>query len=133
MPPSVSIRHAGIVTCPCSPQQGSWLYAVPVTLRAAYRRIADDIAAQITSGTIAVGERLPSRRAMASERGVSVGTIEMAVRVLAGQGLVDTAQGIGVIVISDKPVVTPTTGQRLADIEARLDRIERSLRPGGER
>lgn len=120
MPVKARVRRARPGEVRVSLPQGSWLYPLPVTLRAAYRRIADEIAAQIVAGEVPVGSRLPSKRQMAAERGVSVGTIEKAVEVLAGWGLVETAQGVGASVTSDRPEIKLT-------VEQRLDRIERHL------
>ncbi|MEW9838180.1 winged helix-turn-helix domain-containing protein [Mesorhizobium marinum] len=63
-----------------------------------YQRIADDFAARIASGTLKVGERLPSERQMADDLGYSRMTARQALKVLERRGLVETRTGRGAFV-----------------------------------
>lgn len=89
--------------------------------------MADTLAARITSGEIPVGAKMPGRRELAGAEQVSPQTVEKALRVLAGWGLVESAQGVGVFVISDQPVIPRTLEQRVADLEAEMAEVRKML------
>ena len=61
-----------------------------------YKQLADQLRAMITSGEIGPGEALPSLAAMVTETGLSMSTVQRAVRVLVGEGLVATVPGRGI-------------------------------------
>lgn len=63
------------------------------------------IALQIADGELAPGDRLPSVRVLAGQLGVNVNTIRAAYAKLEADGLVETRQGIGSVVLA-----TPTAG-----------------------
>lgn len=63
-----------------------------------YEQISSQIRAQILSGTLEAGERLPSIRALADGLGVSVITTKRAYSDLEAEGLVETVQGKGCFV-----------------------------------
>jgi GntR family transcriptional regulator len=69
----------------------------------AYRRVAAALRAQITSGELQPGHRLPSETEMTTSLGVSRITIRHALSVLATEGLVETRHGAGTFV-SHPPV-----------------------------
>ena len=69
----------------------------------AYMRVADDIAARITSGELAAGARLRSERDLAEYYEVAYGTIRRAMRVLRERGLIETIQGRGTYVKKSPP------------------------------
>jgi hypothetical protein len=58
-----------------------------------YKQLADQLRAAITSGEIRPGEALPSLAQMVQETGLSMSTVQRAVRVLVGEGLVVTVPG----------------------------------------
>ncbi|WP_031224214.1 FadR/GntR family transcriptional regulator [Streptomyces roseochromogenus] len=58
---------------------------------------------EITSGTWAVGTKLPGETALASTLGVGRSTVREALRALAGAGLVQARQGAGVFVTATTP------------------------------
>ena len=60
-----------------------------------YVQIAELLTRDIVSGRLIDGERLPPERDMATELGVSVGTLRKALRNMAEKGLVDPVQGSG--------------------------------------
>ena len=61
----------------------------------AYRRVADDIAARISSGELTSGTRLRAERQLAEHYEVSFGTIRRAMAVLREQKLIVTQWGRG--------------------------------------
>jgi integrase len=66
---------------------------------APYERIAAALRSAIGSGTIGVGQFLPSVKAVAAEHGVSVGTASRATSLLREWGLVEVVSGRGVRVV----------------------------------
>jgi GntR family transcriptional regulator, transcriptional repressor for pyruvate dehydrogenase complex len=74
-------------------------------IRPAYRQVADELRAQIITGAISAGERLPTEIQLSSAFGVSRGTVREALRVLASQHLVETLRGVqgGSFVLAPDP------------------------------
>ena len=60
-----------------------------------YEQISSQVKAQILSGTLAAGAKLPSIRTLASDLGVSVITTKRAYADLEAQGFIETVQGKG--------------------------------------
>ncbi len=60
-----------------------------------YVQIAELLTRDIVSGRLIDGERLPPERDMATELGVSVGTLRKALRDMGQKGLVESVQGSG--------------------------------------
>lgn len=65
-----------------------------------YRRIVDDLRAEITAGQRAPGERLPSEHDLAAQYEASRPTVRRAIAVLKAEGLVVSEQGRGMFVRS---------------------------------
>lgn len=65
-----------------------------------YRRIVDDLRAEITTGQRAPGERLPSEHDLAARYAASRPTVRRAIAVLKAEGLVVSEQGRGMFVRS---------------------------------
>lgn len=65
-----------------------------------WRQVAEDIAADITSGTLSLGERLPSELDLAASYGVSRITVRRAIKELRSDRLVKVVQGRGTFVNS---------------------------------
>ena len=63
-----------------------------------YVQVADRIAAQIESGELAPGSRLPAERDLAAELGVSYDSVRRAMEVLRERGLITTVHGRGTYV-----------------------------------
>jgi GntR family transcriptional regulator len=63
-----------------------------------YQQIADRIRAQIDSGALRPGARLPSEPDLERECGASRNTVRLALALLTNQGLVVTRQGMGTFV-----------------------------------
>jgi GntR family transcriptional regulator len=60
-----------------------------------YVQIANHIAGWIRSGSLGVGDRLPTERQLAADLGVSRMTVRQALSVLTEQGLINSQHGIG--------------------------------------
>lgn len=60
-----------------------------------YVQIAELLTRDIVAGRLIDGERLPPEREMATELGVSVGTLRKALRDMGEKGLVESVQGSG--------------------------------------
>lgn len=69
-----------------------------------YLRIAADLRARITSGEYQAGDQIPTLPALAERYGVSEITIRSAIRLLAGEGLVESRARAGTIVLARPPV-----------------------------
>lgn len=63
-----------------------------------YERMADLVAARISSGELAHFEQLPSERELAQEYNVSLGTVRHATQLLRKRGLVVTIRAKGTFV-----------------------------------
>jgi GntR family transcriptional repressor for pyruvate dehydrogenase complex len=64
-------------------------------VRKAYEQVYDQLREMIMRGELARGARLPGEAALASDFGVSRGTVREALRLLAAQNLIRTAKGAG--------------------------------------
>lgn len=64
-----------------------------------YKRIADTVRQEITSGSLKPGDRLPSIRVMAKQWGCTIGTVQRAYGELVRQGIVTTHSGQGTKVV----------------------------------
>jgi len=66
-------------------------------------KLADDLRREISSGAIAVGEKLPSESALTERHGVSRTVVREAVAALRADGMVEARQGAGVFVVNAQP------------------------------
>jgi GntR family transcriptional regulator len=89
-----------------------------------WRRLADQLAADIRSGARAPGSKLPSV-AEQEAAGLSQSTTMRAYRELAQQGLAVAVSGSGTYVAD--PLPGPTTGATLQQLDARVRAIEEKL------
>ncbi len=80
-----------------------------------FRKIAADIAAQIHSGALPPGARLPTERALAERLGVNRSTVAVALADLEAAGLVERRQGSGTYVRGDLWGVAPDWSRYIAD------------------
>ncbi|GLZ42805.1 hypothetical protein Acsp05_64290 [Actinokineospora sp. NBRC 105648] len=93
-------------------------------------RIADELREDIAAGRIAIGDALPSYTTIARAHDVSVSTAQKAVMTLQAEGLVGAVHGSGVYVTAVPAPDLDAHGHdedRLASMEARLERIEHML------
>lgn len=88
--------------------------------RPLYRQVYDYLVARIANGTWKAGESLPSEQALATELGVSQGTVRKSLDVLAVEKLIERHQGKGTFVAEHTQ-------------ERALFRFFRLARPEGER
>lgn len=63
-------------------------------VRPAYRQVADELRAQIVTGALTAGERLPNEAELSRAFGVSRSTVREALRVLTSQHLIETLRGV---------------------------------------
>jgi GntR family transcriptional regulator len=68
-----------------------------------YRQLIDQVQAAIASGTIAVGDQLPTVRQVAVDLAINPNTVLRAYREMEIRGLLDSQQGTGTF-IADKKV-----------------------------
>lgn len=67
-----------------------------------WRQVADDIAAQVKSGELPPGSRLPAEPELAEIYGVARGTVRRAVAELREGGVVVVSRGLGTFVTRDR-------------------------------
>ena len=73
-----------------------------------YHQLYTALADQIRTGSIAAGSRLPGKRTLAAELGVSVNTVDTAYQMLAAEGYVESRARSGFVVLHDAdPVFAP--------------------------
>jgi DNA-binding FadR family transcriptional regulator len=70
--------------------------------RTVRERISDKLASLVASGILQIGQELPSERELAALLAVSRETVRGAIQTLAGQGIVEIAQGARTRVVSRK-------------------------------
>ena len=63
------------------------------------QQVIDDITAQIESGQLRPGDRLPSTAELRAQYGVSITVVRNAVQWLKAKGLVEGLSGVGVFVV----------------------------------
>ena len=63
--------------------------------RPAYQRIAHELRAAITSGSLRPGDKVPSERELARHHNTAHMTVRRAIGLLKHEGLVITRQGVG--------------------------------------
>src|SRR5580658_3770213 len=84
-----------------------------------YQQIADQLMAQISSGALAPGQRLPSEPDLAVQYDASRNTVRLAIAVLINQGLVVSRQGLGTFVHEPaKPFTALLSRVRASSTEA---------------
>lgn len=76
----------------------------------AYEQVADDLRAQITDGTLQVGDPIPSEADLMGFYGVSRIVVRRAVEVLQNEGLVIKRQGAGTFVREQAPPLLRIAG-----------------------
>ena len=68
---------------------------VPLTIPAAYEHVVEPIRRMITLGEVLPGEHLPTERVLAESFQVSRVTVREALRILQGEGLIESRRGPG--------------------------------------
>jgi DNA-binding transcriptional MocR family regulator len=96
-----------------------WTSRIELAEGLRYRAIADAIRAAILEGELRPGDKLPTHRALASQMGVTAGTVSRAYAVAAEWGLVTARVGAGTVVCAPAapepvtPWVIGMTGDRI--------------------
>jgi GntR family transcriptional regulator len=73
----------------------------PTTVTPVFAQIAESIATQIATGTIATGARLPAARELAESVGVNVHTVLHAYQELRNDGQIELRRGRGAVVVGE--------------------------------
>jgi|SRR5579872_1094232 len=84
-----------------------------------FRQIIDRIRAAVANGSLAVGDRLPSVRALAQRLLVNHNTVAKAYNDLARDGVIESRQGLGVFVARRRTIFTKA--ERTRRLDAALD------------
>lgn len=77
--------------------------------RPAYRRVTDDIEADIAAGRLGPGHTVPSIAQIMEKYGYGVSVAQDAIRYLTMQGIVETVRGSGTFVRKDRPWIAVTS------------------------
>ena len=86
-----------------------------------FERLADDIATQIRTGTLSLGERIPSVREIARDRTLSTATVVRAYEWLEGQGFIETRPRSGFYVSTQWKNPTSAVERTSAPRTTRVD------------
>lgn len=92
-----------------------------------YRQIAEALRARIASGEYAPGSRVPSKSALMQAHGVSLNTVNDALKLLIAEGLIRTVQGSGTFV-SDPLPGPPEPSPEYRAVMGRIDEISEEVR-----
>ncbi|MDQ2811532.1 MAG: GntR family transcriptional regulator [Actinomycetota bacterium] len=90
--------------------------------KAEYRQLADELRTRIETGFYGAGSMLPAEPTLAGEFGVGRQTVNHALQLLRGEGLVHGRRGVGMVVRE----LPPITSHRLE----RLQQVNRETRDG---
>lgn len=89
-----------------------------------YVALADEIAAQMATGTLRAGDKLPSLRELRDKRGVSLSTVTEAFRLLEDRGLIEARPQSGFFVrhklVEPPPTSRPSTEPAAVTVNRRL-------------
>jgi len=77
-----------------------------------YKQITDQVRLSVATGRLAVGDQLPSVRALAEELVVNPNTVARAYTDLAREGLIESRAGRGVFVTRKRKMFTREEGRR---------------------
>jgi DNA-binding transcriptional MocR family regulator len=94
-----------------------------------YQQIAEAIAAPIRAGTLMRGERIPSVRELARSRGVAIGTVQQAYRMLEDAHLIEARSRSGYFVSARPPRLpepetsNPPEGSMAVDVSSLAARV----------
>jgi GntR family transcriptional regulator len=80
-----------------------------------YKQITDQVRLGIATGRLAVGDQLPSVRALAEDLLLNPNTVARAYTDLSRDGMIESRSGRGVFVIRKRRVFTRAAGRRRLD------------------
>ncbi|HEY2251780.1 MAG TPA: GntR family transcriptional regulator [Planctomycetaceae bacterium] len=84
-----------------------------------FRQIVDQVRCAVANGTLAVGDRLPSVRALAERLVVNHNTVAKAYNDLVRDGVIESRHGLGVFVARRRAIYTKA--ERVRRLEAALE------------
>ena len=93
-----------------------------------YLQLGRAIAEQIRTGTLRLGEKLPSVRSLSSDRGVSISTVLQAYQWLENQGLIRAASALGIL--CPHSAQSTRTRTELPELRATADQNRRDADAG---
>ena len=94
--------------------------------RVPYLEIAAEIREQIRSGRLMPGDKLKTVRSLAADYSVAQGTVGAAMEVLRAEGLIDTVQGKGSVVVAVPGEVEPDPA--VAKLSAEIAELREKVR-----
>lgn len=97
--------------------------------RPIYEQICMQVKSMVMSGTLSVGEALPSMRALAKDLHISVITVQRAYEDLARDGFIETVSGKGSFVASQNKEFIKE--EQLREIEGLLSKAAQAGRTNG--
>ncbi len=95
--------------------------------RNASKLVADVLRAKIEDGTYAPGSKLPSYRQLRDDHGVALNTAQVAVRLLATEGLVEIQPARGAFVREPHEEGSPAMRAELASVQSALRRSRQEM------
>ena len=81
-----------------------------------FKQIVDTIRVKIASGELPPGTKLPSVRALAMEKTISVNTVAKAYNILTAQGLVVSKPGLGLFIDQRRQLLSTAEQHKKLDI-----------------
>ena len=97
-------------------------------------RVADAIRAQITSGELRAGDRVPSVRSLAEQFGVAEMTAQKAIEIIRAEDLIITRPGKGSFVRDSAEAPTPAgPSAQFAALSSHIDAIDSTVKELAER
>ncbi|MCX5495845.1 PLP-dependent aminotransferase family protein [Kaistia dalseonensis] len=98
----------------------NWLPAIDKAAGPVYLAIADALAADIASGRLQAGGRLPPQRTLADQLGIDFTTVSRAYAEARRRGLVDGRVGLGTFVRPRRAAITAEAASGLVDMSMNL-------------
>jgi DNA-binding transcriptional MocR family regulator len=101
-------------------EAGPWVPAIRKSEGPVYLAIADALAADILSGALPAGTRLPTQRSLADSLGIDFTTVTRAYTEAQRRGLVEGRVGLGTYVRAKRPSPAQTVPSGLVDMRMNL-------------
>lgn len=92
-----------------------------------YRALADELRADIASGRLPVGGRMPTKATLMKDHDVALGTIDRALNILRDEGLIRSDQGAGTFILR-KPGPAEDVPGELAELRGEVAEIRDQAR-----
>lgn len=96
--------------------------------RPTYLQVADTLRAEISSGAIALGDRLPSVRDLALRFDIAAATVQSALRVLRDEGFISSRSTRGYFVREQLPDPQAKPSDEFTAIRTQLEALTTTLR-----